>query len=139
MLGFDSLWRHDFADAELKRLSITEQRYLLTRDRELAENADPLFTYYVQATDPNDQLKEVLEYFALLERVRSRRGFLTRCLECNHVILPVRGDQIAERIPAAVRQEHEEFFLCTYCERVYWKGSHFDRMQKWVEDLIREL
>jgi uncharacterized protein with PIN domain len=133
MVGLDVFWSPEARDEELARLATQDGRVLLTRDRALHESLPAALTHSVRATEPGLQLREVMERFGLLERACSGQGFLSRCLECNSPILPAQGDQIAERIPASIRLAHQEFFLCPRCERVYWKGSHFDRMQAWVK------
>jgi uncharacterized protein len=130
MLGFDSLWKSDYTDPELLRVSAEEGRILLTRDRALWEMA-PL-SHYVAATDPEEQLVEVLRKFELLDVAREGRGFLTRCLQCNSVILPAKPHHVAHLIPGDILTRFDEFFFCPHCERVYWKGSHWDRMREWV-------
>jgi uncharacterized protein with PIN domain len=127
MLGFDSTWNSDSSE--------NEGRILLTRDRALYDRANPELRHYVHATDPREQLIEVLDRFSLREDALSGRFFLSRCLDCNSTILPVRGDQLVDRLPGHVRLEHTEFLLCPRCERVYWKGSHFSRMWEWVKKL----
>ena len=37
-----------------------------------------------------------------------------------------------DRVPEHVLSEHQDFFLCPRCERVYWNGSHVDRMKEWL-------
>jgi uncharacterized protein len=135
MVGLDSLWRSDYSDPELLKIAKEEGRVLLTRDRELHDMTPEPLRHYVLSTDPTQQLKDLLDHFSLWEYVHSHRGFLTRCLQCNSFILPARAEQLEERLPASVREQHDEFFFCPYCERIYWKGSHFDRMKAWVDQL----
>lgn len=135
MIGTDAAWRADFADPELARVSQEEGRILLTRDRALHDSHPPELRHFVLATDPTEQFKEVLTRFSLWEEARSHRGFLTRCLECNSTILPARGDQLVDRLPLQIRAAHSEFFLCPRCERIYWNGSHVDRMRVWIDGL----
>lgn len=136
MVGLDSLWKDDYNDDELLEISTNENRVLLTRDRALHDRAKEGLRHYVQALDPELQLLEVLDRFNLQDRVRAGKGFLSRCLECNSAIIPVRPDQLEERLPAHVRSRYQEFFLCPRCERIYWKGSHFDRMRERVHRLL---
>lgn len=136
MVGFDTIWRDDLTDPELLRISSDENRILLTRDRVLANEAGPSRSFYVTPTDPGEQLREVVRHYSLQERVESGKGFLSRCLECNSPILPVQAHQVADRLPGHVRLEFNEFFLCPRCERVYWKGSHFERMREWVRKTV---
>jgi uncharacterized protein with PIN domain len=136
MVGFDTLWKDDYSDPELLEISKTENRILLTRDRELVEKADPMLSHYVQATAPDEQLVEVADTFGLRSKISNMQGFLSRCLQCNSPILPVKPHQLEDRLPGHVRLQFNEFFLCPRCERVYWKGSHFDRMWERVQKLM---
>lgn len=138
MLGFDSLWRPDYEDPELKRLAHEEKRILLTRDRALHDQTDPALRHYVEATDPTAQLLEVLTRFDLLEQARTQKRFLTVCLECNSPILPVQPHHVHSRVPGDILASHDEFFLCPRCERVYWKGSHYDRMRDWISKTLSD-
>src|SRR4051812_16784614 len=90
MLGLDALWQDDFTDPQLMEISEREGRVLLTRDRDLHDRTAVERRHYVQATEPGEQLLEVLTRFALLDYAREGRGFLTRCLQCNSPILPVK-------------------------------------------------
>jgi uncharacterized protein len=137
--GLDALWRDDFGDDELLRISHDEQRVLLTRDRALFERAEPNRSHYVMAIDPGAQFREVISRFNLGAKIASGEGFLSRCLDCNSPILPVSAHQVADRLPGHVRLEFQEFFLCPRCERVFWKGSHFDRMREWLQAQIAAL
>ncbi len=135
MVGLDSLWRPDYSDPQLLEISATEKRVLLTKDRALFESTPPSLRYYVTANDPKVQLTEVLQNFECLEKAKSGADFLTICLECNAKILKVGRAQIVDRVPANSLEHFQEFFLCPRCERVYWKGSHYDRMKNWVAEL----
>jgi uncharacterized protein with PIN domain len=141
MLGFDTAWTREVTDPELLEQMRGEGRQLLSRDRRLVEEAQAgatpaLRPHYVRATEPEAQLREVLSEFELLDTARSMQGFLTRCLECNAPILRIQKRLALERVPREVVERHEEFFLCPRCERVYWRGSHFDRMREWVTRVL---
>jgi uncharacterized protein len=138
MVGFDSLWRSDFSDEELLRIAVGEGRVLLTRDRALWESTPQELRHYVNAIEPGEQLREVLLAKGLVDTVRSGRGFLSRCLECNSVILPAKRHHVEHLVGAEMLARHQEFFLCPRCERVYWKGSHWERMAGWVKRIVGE-
>ena len=129
MMGFDSLYRNDYRDEELARLSGGEERILLTRDRELLKRALVTRGYYVRATSPRQQLAEVLRRFDLFDSATP----FARCLACNGLLEPVAKDAVGELLPPRVRERHDEFLRCGACARVYWKGSHHARMTKIVE------
>jgi len=80
MLGFDTLYRNDYADEELAHISSTEDRILLTRDRGvLMRSIVTYYGYYVRETNPQQQVVEVLRRFDLFGSVAP----FQRCLRCN--------------------------------------------------------
>ncbi|MDE3086817.1 MAG: hypothetical protein KGJ77_08625 [Acidobacteriota bacterium] len=61
-----------------------------------------------------------------------------RCLECNGVLEDVAKAEVEGRLPPRTRQDFEEFRRCPGCGRVYWKGSHYDRLRDLVEEVLSE-
>ncbi len=123
-------------DAELVSTDREEGRVLLTCDRALFESFPDGLRHFVVATDPAAQLQEILAAFELETGARALDGFLKRCLECNSPILPVLPGYIRDRVPEHVLAEHQDFFLCTRCERVTWGGGHVERMKTWLLKLV---
>ncbi|MBC7225389.1 MAG: Mut7-C ubiquitin/RNAse domain-containing protein, partial [Anaerolineae bacterium] len=128
MLGFDTLYRNDYADAELARLSAEEGRILLTRDRGLLKRGQVTHGYCLRHTVPREQAVEVLRRFDLGGAVQPFR----RCLRCNGLLEGVAREDVWDLLPPHVRAAHEEFRRCAQCGRVYWKGSHYRRMHRRV-------
>lgn len=132
MLGFDTLYRPDFHDQELISISNDDRRILLSRDRKLIEESPITRAYRVHETDPKLQIVEVLRRFDLFHATRP----LQRCLRCNFVLRPVSKEAVVHRLPPMIRERYEEFQTCLVCNRVYWKGSHYQRMQGFVAGLL---
>lgn len=132
MAGLDTLWRADCGDEELARLSAEEQRILLTRDRGLLMRRTVTHGHWMRETDPRRQLAEVLRRFDLLRSIEPFR----RCLRCNHPLVPVAKEAVAGRLPPRVAERHDEYRLCPSCERVYWRGTHCDRMERIVAEAV---
>ncbi len=134
MLGFDTLYRNDYADEELARVSSQENRILLTRDRGLLKRSLVSRGYYVRAQEPRRQVFEVVQRFDL------RRAFrpFSRCLRCNGLLEPASEEAIAGQLLPGTQKHYHEFSRCRSCGRVYWKGAHYQRMVKLIE-LISEL
>lgn len=131
LLGFDTLYRNDYADEELARLSSSEERILLTRDRGLLKRAAVTRGAYVRASAPRQQLAGVLARFDL---AASAAPF-TRCLACNHPLERAEKDAVLPLLPPRVREKYDEFLRCPSCGRVFWKGSHYQRMGRMLESL----
>ena len=132
MLGFDTLYRNDYHDNELAELSSREGRMLLTRDRGLLKRRVVTHGYHVWETDPERQLVEVVRRFDLLRTIAPFR----RCMHCNGLLEPVRKEVIPDRLLPKTRQYYDEFSVCQSCGRIYWKGSHYERMQQLIGRLL---
>ena len=39
-------------------------------------------------------------------------------------------------VPPRARERHEEYALCVTCGRVYWKGTHYERMRRLVDAVV---
>jgi uncharacterized protein with PIN domain/sulfur carrier protein ThiS len=130
MLGLDAYYRNDYQDHEIAAISASTGRIVLTRDRKLLMRNEIRNGYYVRNTDPNEQAAEILRRYRLREHIRP----LTRCLECNAFLVHLPGRQVKTRIPVGISSRYDEFVGCDVCGRVYWKGSHYDRM---VERIVR--
>jgi uncharacterized protein with PIN domain len=131
MLGFDSLYRPDFTDAEIVALGSEEMRIILTRDVELLKANAVTHGYWVRATLPGEQVKEVLDRFDLLAQVRP----FQRCMVCNAPIDQVDKSAVLSSLPRKVRELHDEFFRCSGCRKVYWKGTHYQEMMAQIQNL----
>jgi uncharacterized protein with PIN domain len=132
LLGFDALYRTDFDDAAIIRRSVTESRIILTRDRGLLKHSVVTHGYWVRATDPRQQVGEIVRAFDLGDSMRP----FTRCLRCNGQLRPVAKDTIADQLPPLVRAHFEEFAQCRECGRLYWPGSHYVRLRQIVDGVI---
>ena len=87
--------------------------------------------YFVRERDPEGQLREVVQRLDL----RHATSPFTRCMECNGLIEPVDKETIMSELPPRTRDEFDEFRRCTECGRLYWRGSHYDRMQELIARL----
>jgi uncharacterized protein with PIN domain len=125
MAGFDTLYRNDYRDREIANIAERENRIVLTRDRELLKYRGVTHGCYVHALKPAQQFREITDR---LDLARSFKPF-TVCLECNAPLHPVDKQDVLERLPASVRENHQRFTACDLCGRVFWEGSHWRRMQ----------
>jgi uncharacterized protein with PIN domain len=134
MLGFDSLYSNNTPDEELAQVSVRQKRILLTRDRGLLKRSLVTHGYWVREIRPRQQLLEILSRFDLYGSIQA----LQRCLRCNTQLKPIDNHLIAERLPLHTRQTRKEFQHCPECDRIYWKGSHYERMLAFLGRLVRQ-
>jgi uncharacterized protein with PIN domain len=133
MLGFDTLYQNNFTDEILLSLSINECRILLSKDKSLLRNETLTHAYYIKGNNPQHQLEEILERFDLYELATP----FTRCIECNSLLQYVDKKTILSRIPSKVKEWCDEYLLCVSCDRIYWKGSHYQHMNTFIQKVLQ--
>jgi hypothetical protein len=133
MVGFDTLYRNNYEDSELARISHEDRRTLLTKDRGLLKRSMVTHGYCVRETNPRRQLVEVLRRFDLFRLIEPFR----RCIRCNDRIAPVDKAAVLARLSADTCQYYEDFWQCQSCGQVYWRGSHYQHMQQFIDDVIK--
>lgn len=129
LLGFDTTWERDLADEAIVAIARDEQRIILTRDRGILKNGRVTHGYWLRSTDPPGQLEEVIRALDLARDIEP----YTRCMECNGELQPVERSAVANRVPLQVFLVYRDFKQCLRCHRVYWKGSHFRRLDEVIE------
>ncbi len=131
LLGFDTLYRNDYADAELARVAGAERRILLTRDRALLKRSVVTHGLFVRATDPRRQIEEVLDRLDLYRAIQP----FQRCVRCNGRLAAAPREQVWDRLPPRTRLFVDTFWACGACGQLYWEGSHFPALRRFVESL----
>ncbi|MCZ6719240.1 MAG: Mut7-C RNAse domain-containing protein [Gammaproteobacteria bacterium] len=134
MLGFDTRYENNYSDRDVAQIAVAEHRIVLTRDRDLLMQRVITHGCYVRANKPRQQLEQVLSRLDLYGLIAP----FTRCMCCNETLTPVGKDTVVHRLPPKTNEYYEHFWVCTGCDRVYWKGSHYRRMQQLIGALERQ-
>lgn len=131
--GFDTLYRIDYDDRQLARISSQQHRILLTRDRDLLKRRNITHGYYVRSISPKEQLREIFHRFHLSVAI----PLVPRCTRCNTFPGRIEKETVRGRVPLAVQENFEQFWYCRTCDSVYWKGSHYQRMIGFLQSIAR--
>lgn len=126
LLGFDVLYRNSYTDREVARIASIDRRIVLTRDRALLQHKIITHGYFVRAVKPREQVKEILLRLDLYGALRP----FTRCLRCNGELEDVDKIAVLHQLEPKTRKYYDRFRRCKACGQAYWKGSHFNRMEK---------
>ncbi len=95
----------------------------LTRKRGWARYPGVLF---LPSDLVGEQLRFVLEKLALYPQVRP----FTLCIRCNARLKDISREEVFGLVPDYIYASQTEFRLCPSCRRIYWPGSHRQRMLK---------
>lgn len=134
LIGYDAAWAADVDDSRLVRRARHEDRILLTRDRQLLVEWRVPRAFLVSETRPLAQLREVVGSFDL----DWRSGLFSRCSLCGARLAAVSPERVAPLVPPRILAEELELRQCPECGKVYWRGSHTDRMRRVLEQLLEE-
>lgn len=124
LMGYDTLSANSLApgnrkeDSDLLQMALTEHRYLLTRDRELAVRGGGL-GILVPDEDVMAQVRRLTSLGLVQPDLR-----LVRCSICNSLVRPARAGEIAGCSYAPEDKRDLVFSWCDHCSRLYWTGSH---------------
>jgi len=128
-LGYDTVFINPIDDDELIEIALRENRIILTKDsgimRRRVVTSGRVTAVHIKHTDWREQLSQVIHTFKL----RNHAPF-TRCVKCNSLLECCPHDKAAAEVPAFVLRTQEEFFSCPGCRRIYWRGSHWQRMKR---------
>ena len=134
MLGFDAAYDRDWDNSMLIDLSLQHERIILTRSLGILKQSRVTHGYWLRHCEPRQQLREVL---LALDLFRQLQPF-TRCMDCNGRIQPVDKAVIRGQINPDIFQRFREFRQCQDCRKIYWRGSHYERMLQLVRELSQK-
>ena len=128
-LGYDASYHARIGDAELVREAAAESRVLLTRDRDLTKRrviqTGVVRAILIRDDEVTKQLRQVFAELGL-----ELKEALTRCIECNAELQSRVPATVAERVPPYVRLTQSRYSECPNCGRIYWAGTHWQRMRE---------
>jgi uncharacterized protein len=127
-MGYDTAYPEPGPDRTLIERARAEGRVLLTRDKELARRIPDAIQ--IRSDDLEEQIQEVARVLPL--RLIDP---LSRCSLCNELLVPAAPQEVKDIVPAGVQSRHQAFWRCPSCHRVYWQGSHWDKMVARLNDL----
>jgi hypothetical protein len=134
LAGFDTLYDNHYPDEDIEALAASEHRIVLTRDRELLKRRTITHGCYVRALKPEQQLREIFDRLDLAGCAQPFR----LCLACNAPLRRIARDEVIGRAPEGVLERHKRFVTCDICQRVFWEGTHWQRMRALMDQVAGE-
>ncbi len=126
--GYDTFYADNgMDDAKLLEMSKKENRILITRDKTLNQVArrENIKTIEIKTTDIDEQINAVLVEIKL-----DKKKILSRCILCNTKVEEIKKEDVKEKVPERVFNNNDKFWFCKKCNKIYWKGSHYEKMME---------
>ncbi|MFQ5573690.1 MAG: Mut7-C RNAse domain-containing protein [Nitrosopumilaceae archaeon] len=139
LLGYDSEYSSDSKDDELILKAKNENRILLTKDEPLLKKAEKqkISIIHIKNNREVEQLIQIFKNLKLSKVILA--GKTARCTECNGELETIKKDSIMNKVPEGVLEKINNFWKCTNCNKIYWEGTHIERLQKFVDELNEKL
>jgi len=135
IMGYDAAFINYIDDRGLVSIGLKEKRVVLTKDTQImmrrVVTSGKLKALLIEGDEVKDQLRQVVRTMKLDQE----RKF-TRCLECNQPLIPRRKEEVKDLVPPYVFQTQSRYVECPSCHRIYWRGTHWQRMKRELEMLM---
>lgn len=127
LMGYDAAYLADTDDIVLVRLARAEARLIVTCDRGLAARRG-VRAILINSQRLEEQVAQVQE-----EAGPPPMPVVPRCGVCNTPLKALPRAAARGRVPPYVWRTQQDFTVCEGCHRVYWQGSHWDGIQRWLD------
>jgi uncharacterized protein with PIN domain len=135
IIGYDSKYFSSIEDDKLLLIAKNEKRIILTKDEQLTKIAEKQNIDFVLIRG-NDELEQIVQ---INTKIKLGRFVMdtnnSRCIVCNGNLQSVEKYRIIGKVPEGVLEREKSFWMCDSCKKVYWEGTHFEKLQEFVNNL----
>ena len=132
LLGLDCQYDNRIDDVKITIVSQGEKRIVLTRDRALLKRKSISHGIFIHSQEAIVQAREVIRRINLENYIAP----FTRCLRCNGLLIRVGKSCVHDLVPTEIVDSLHTFYRCQLCCNVYWKGSHWDRLNDIIKKIL---
>jgi uncharacterized protein with PIN domain len=135
ILGYDSKYFSSIEDDKLILIAKNEKRIIITKDEQLTKNAEKQEIGFVliRGSDELEQIMQINTKINLGTFVIDTNN--SRCVVCNGNLQSVEKYRIIGKIPEGILEREKKFWMCDSCKKIYWEGTHFEKLQEFVMKL----
>ncbi|MBL7081092.1 MAG: Mut7-C RNAse domain-containing protein [Candidatus Omnitrophica bacterium] len=108
--------------------TLREGRVVLTRNHRFLKKASSR-ALEIKSEKVKEQIKQVLKELNLKPQ---KHLMFSRCVICNEELKSIEKEKVKEKIPEYVYQTENDFLSCPVCQRIYWQGSHWGNVQRYL-------
>ena len=134
-LGLDVMEDRRLSSGEIADMAGNENRIILTASRQLLKLRRVACGIFIRPGNREEQIRRILNRLSLKELCNP----FSRCLCCNTLLEAVAKDAVWQRIPPRTRKRCNDFARCPSCDRLYWKGTHYEKIKARVARILRPL
>ena len=132
-VGYEAHWTPDIDDNALIREARRIPAMLLTTDSLMMERG-VLRDGFIPALWVPPSMKKFEQLQLVLRELRLAVRD-PRCMSCGGELRAVDKESVRERIPPKTYHWLDAYFVCARCDKLFWHGSHWDRIGERLRNL----
>ena len=137
VMGYDTLFFNGSNDSRMIATALAERRVILTRDTQIMQRRvvtkGQLKAILIKSDRPELQMHQVIETLNLDCQFRP----FTICLECNQTLVVRSKEQVKDLVPPYVFRTQSQYMECPTCQRIYWRGTHWQAMTERLKQFMK--
>ncbi len=130
LLGVDCAYKKEPDSIQALRIAKSEARILLTRNTRLKGKES---VFFIESEIASEQVQQILNAFSNLELIP-----MSRCLKCNTLLIEREKASVKLKVPFYVYKTHDRFYACPNCNKIYWRGTHYEDIMKRVNQYLNK-
>ena len=138
IMGYDTLFFDGSDDSQMIAIALAEGRVILTKDTQIMQRgivaSGRLKAILIQRDEPERQIHQVIDTLNLDCQFRP----FAICLECNQPLVERSKQEVKDRVPPYVFQTQNQYRQCPACQRIYWRGTHWQSMTRKLERFSKD-
>jgi len=134
ILGLNVLYNPSWTDEDLIKTALEMNAVILTKDKALVSRALSIGLNAIEVVGKTEaeRISFLLKTLRLKPVIDPSRS---RCPICNSPIREASREEVADLVPEGVLRRYSKFWVCVNCGKVYWLGSHFRNMRKFLDSI----
>jgi uncharacterized protein with PIN domain len=139
LLGYDSRYESSAEDLDLIKMAEKQRRAIITKDEDLTKNAEKmgLVTVLIRGNDEIEQITQIAAKLGLSNFVIDSNS--SRCVDCNGKLEAIDKIRVMSKVHSGIYERQDKFWICRDCKKIYWEGTHFKKLQEFVDRLNQRL
>lgn len=139
VLGYDSAYFSSIEDEKLVSIAKNEKRIILTKDERLCKTAQnqEITSVLIRGNDEIEQIAQIHQSIKFEKFVIDTNN--SRCIICNGKLQLIEKYRAIGKIPEGILEREEKFWMCDGCKKIYWQGTHFEKLQEFANKLNNRL
>jgi uncharacterized protein with PIN domain len=131
-LGLDVLEDPTLSAKEIIDISLKDGRIILSGSRQLLKRKRVAYGIFIRRDHREAQIQRIIKMLSL----KSHCSPFTRCFLCNTNLEKVSKESVWKRIPPRTRRRCNTFARCPSCDRLYWNGTHYQKIRAKVDRIL---